>query len=106
MKEEKKRGNTRYNEVFETTGSYNMADASRAPVMSGSVSDANSKRISGTVKGEVIEAPKVNFFSTLTGSFTQATKGNAGATVIGDSSKWARPKKMLILYEYEGSAYW
>ena len=102
----KKRGNSRYNEEFETTGSYNMADPSRAPVMSGSVTDANSNKVKGGLKGEVIEAPKVNFFSSLTGSFQQAARGNAGATVIGDPSKWKRPKKTLILYEYEGSAYW
>ena len=40
------------------------------------------------------------------GSFQQAARGNAGATVLGDPSKWSRPKKTLILYEYEGSAYW
>lgn len=105
-KEERKRGNTRYNEVFETTGSYNMADPSRAPVMSGSVTDANQKQVKSGLKGEVIEAPKVNFFSSLTGSFQQAARGSAGAAVLGDPSKWKRPKKTLILYEYEGSAYW
>jgi glutathione S-transferase len=104
--EAKKRGNTRNDEVFTTTGSYNMADPSRAPVMSGSVSDYKTSKSSPKLKGEIIEAPKVNFFSSLTGSFTQAARAGAGAEVIGDSSKWARPKKTLILYEYEGSAYW
>lgn len=106
MKEDKKRGNTRNDEVFSTTGSYNMADPSRAPVMSGSVTDANTKKMSSSFKGEVIEAPKVNFFSSLTDSFAQAARKSAGAEVISDPSKWSRPKKTLILYEYEGSAYW
>lgn len=104
--EAKKRGNSRNDEVFSTTGTYNMADPSRAPVMSGSVSDYKTNKASPKLKGEVIEAPKVNFFSSLTGSFTQAARAGAGAEVLGDSSKWSRPKKTLILYEYEGSAYW
>lgn len=83
-----------------------MADPSRAPVMSGSVADYKTSKAAPKFKGEVIEAPKVNFFSSLTGSFNQAARAGAGAEVIGDSSKWARPKKTLILYEYEGSAYW
>lgn len=104
VKEEKKRGDTRNNEVFSTTGSYNMADPSRAPVMNGDV--VNKKKSSEKQKGEIIEAPKVNFFSSLTGSLTQATRASAGAQVLGDPSKWSRPKKTLILYEYEGSAFW
>lgn len=83
-----------------------MADPSRAPVMSGSVTDANTKKLSSSFKGEVIEAPKVNFFSSFTDSFAQAARKSAGAEVISDPSKWSRPKKTLILYEYEGSAYW
>jgi hypothetical protein len=106
VKEDKKRGNSRNDEVFSTTGSYNMADPSRAPVMSGSVSDANTKQMSSKFKGEVIEAPKVNFLSSLTGSFAQVARKGAGAEVLSDPSKWSRPKKTLILYEYEGSAYW
>lgn len=104
VKEERKRGDTRNDEVFSTTGSYNMADPSRAPVMNGDV--VNKGKSSVKQKGEIIEAPKVNFFSSLTGSLTQATRAGAGGQVIGDSSKWARPKKTLILYEYEGSAFW
>ena len=101
VKEAKKRGNSRYEGEFETEGTYNMADPSRAPVMNGETQGKKS-----ALKGEVIEAPKVNFLSAITGSFQQAARGNAGATVLGDPSKWSRPKKMLILYEYEGSAYW
>ena len=44
-----------------------MADPSRAPVMSGSVADKISNSKSAKVNGDVVEAPKVNFFSSLSG---------------------------------------
>lgn len=46
-----------------------MADPSRAPVMSGSVAERTSNSKSLKVNGEVVEAPKVNFLSSLTGLF-------------------------------------
>jgi hypothetical protein len=44
-----------------------MMDESRAPIESGSYDDALSKRIKPKAKGEVMEAPKVSFFSGLVG---------------------------------------
>ena len=53
-----------------------MADPSRAPVMSGSVADKVSNAKSAKVNGDVVEAPKVNFFSSLTGLFMPSERLN------------------------------
>ena len=89
------------------SGTYNMMDETRAPVESGSVMDALYKKSAlGNKSNALVEAPKV---SSVGVKFAQAFSnvgGSSGVSVLGDPSKWKRPKKTLVLFEYEGSPFW
>jgi hypothetical protein len=90
---------------MKTPGTYNMMDASRAPVESGSVLEAYTRKAKPSYQVEKVEAPKV-VTSTLFGAFNRVASGGTGSAVLGDPSKYPRPRKTLILYEYEGSPFW
>ena len=90
---------------YESTGTYNMMDASRAPVVSGSVTDAMSKSKKGGPSGQaIVEAPKVGLMGNAGMKVAQAVQGG-GAGVLADINKYKRPSKTLLLYEYEGSPF-
>jgi hypothetical protein len=107
VKDKVKRANSRNEGVFETEGRYNEADPSRAPIMSGERQEALDKNFKKGKAREVVavDEEKVSFTDKLSGFFAQKKRGSGGGVVIGDPSKWKRPKKVLILYEYEGSPY-
>ena len=91
---------------YETTGTYNMMDSSRAPVVSGSVQDAlfKNKGKAGPSGQAKVEAPKVGLLGNTGMKVAQAVQGG-GAGVLADINKYKRPSKTLLLYEYEGSPF-